>query len=55
MYEAFLRAKKNKSNREEVLDFEYYIEKNLVTLVTEIKEEKYRIGKYKEFKVYEPK
>ena len=55
MYEAYERARKNKTFREEVLKFEYYLEKNLVSIITDIKKGKYKLGKYREFKVYESK
>lgn len=55
MYEAFLRAKKNKTLREEVMAFEYDIEKNIIDLLTELRKGIYCIGKYRQFKVYEPK
>lgn len=55
MYDAFLRARKNKTNRNDVIIFEYHIERNIVKLVDSIANESYRIGNYREFKVYEPK
>lgn len=55
MYDAFLRAKTNKSNRPEVIEFEYNVERNIVRLVNSIEDGTYKIGDYREFKVYEPK
>lgn len=55
MYDAFLRARQNKTTRNEVIVFEYYVERNVVKLVDTITNGSYRIGNYKEFKVYEPK
>lgn len=55
MIAAYERARKNKITRTEVLEFDYSLERNIVTLIREIKSGKYVIGKYKEFTVYEPK
>lgn len=55
MYDAFLRAKKNKSTREEIMEFEYNIEKNIISLLYELKTKRYTIGNYKTFVIYEPK
>ena len=55
LYEAHLRAKKNKTCKKEVLQYELDLESNLNNLLNEIKNKKYKIGKYRVFKVYEPK
>jgi hypothetical protein len=55
MYDAYLRAKKLKTRKQEVLEFEYNIEENIVNLILELKNNTYHIGKYREFTVYEPK
>ncbi len=55
LLEAHKRAKKNKGNRPEVIRFEMDLESNLINLLYKIKNKTYKIGKYREFKVYEPK
>lgn len=55
MYDAYLRARLNKSLRREVMEFEENLETNLVNLILEIKNGTYKLGKYRVFKVYEPK
>ena len=53
--EAHNRAKKNKMSKKEVLKYELDLETNLVNLIRQIKNGTYKIGKYRSFKVYEPK
>lgn len=55
MYEAHLRARKHKAYKAEVIKFEFNLENNLINLINNIKNENYHLGKYYEFKVYEPK
>lgn len=55
MYAAFLRARKDKISRYDVMEFEYELERNIVKLVEEIKLGTYKIGNYRKFLVYEPK
>lgn len=58
IYDNFLsahyRAKKNKRKKEIYL-YEMDLETNLINLMNEIVEKKYKMGKYREFIVYEPK
>lgn len=54
MLAAHKRAKKNKHKKEIIL-YEMDLETNLTNLIDDIKNFKYKIGNYKEFKVYEPK
>lgn len=49
------RAKKGKMSRYEVLDFEFNLENYIVNLVEKIRNNQYRLGQYREFKIYEPK
>lgn len=49
------RAKKNKGNKKEIILYEMDLENNLINLIEEIKNGNYKIGKYREFKIYEPK
>lgn len=55
MYQAHLRARQHKAYKEEVIDFELNLENNLINLVNKIKNKKYHLGEYYEFKIYEPK
>lgn len=55
MYEAYIRARKNKSMKKEVMEFEENLETNLVKLIWKIKKGTYGHGEYRIFKVYEPK
>ncbi|MDD3453681.1 MAG: reverse transcriptase domain-containing protein [Bacilli bacterium] len=55
MYAAYIRAKKNKTAKKEVMEFEFNLEKNIIKLIKELKNNTYCTGKYREFKVYEPK
>lgn len=49
------RAKKNKTERKEVLLFELDLETNITNLLSSIKNKNYKPGKYREFTIYEPK
>ena len=55
MYNAHLRAKKGKCSKNEVIEFEINLENNIINLINSIKNETYRLGKYKTFYIYEPK
>ncbi len=55
MLEAHERAKQGKMTRYEVLNFELDLEPNIVNLVEKIKVDKYKIGNYRSFVIYEPK
>lgn len=55
MYDAFIRARENKSNKSDVMFFEEKTEENIVKLIKELQSGTYRIGKYTEFYVYKPK
>ena len=52
---AHARASKTKRNSKEVLIFEIDLETNLVNLYKQLKNGTYKMGKYREFKIYEPK
>ena len=53
--EAYERAKKNKSNRREVMTFVQKLEFNLLNIIDSIKNNTYHVSKYSEFVIYEPK
>lgn len=55
MYEAHKRARKHKRYNDEVILFEFNLENNLTNLITNIKNKKYHLGNYFEFKVFDPK
>ena len=55
MLEAHYRAKDGKSSKNEVIIFEMDLETNIIKIIDEIKNGVYKFGKYREFKVYEPK
>lgn len=49
------RAKKNKGNKKEVIRFEIDLESNIINIIHRLKDGSYKLGKYKEFTIYEPK
>lgn len=49
------RASKTKRYSKEVLKFDIDLETNIVNLYKKLKNGTYRMGKYREFKIYEPK
>lgn len=55
MLEAHVRASKGKKTKKEVIIFEMDLETNIIKIIDEIKNEKYKFGEYREFLVYEPK
>ena len=52
---AHKRARKHKAYKDEIIEYEFNLENNITNLLNNIKSKKYRLGKYREFKVYEPK
>lgn len=55
LYEAYLICKRGKTNRLDVILFELDLEKNLLEIVQELKNETYDFSSYKLFYVLEPK
>ena len=55
LYDAYIRARKQKRYRGEVLQFSYALEENLITLQNELIWKTYKVGAYRPFLVYEPK
>ena len=55
MLDAHKRASKGKTNKYEVLKFNMDMESNIWNIINELKSGKYKLGKYKEFVIYEPK
>lgn len=52
---AHKRSRKNKPYKDEVIIFELNLENNLINLLNQIRSNKYHLGKYFEFTIYEPK
>ncbi len=55
IYEAHKKCRKSKQHKGEVIRFEVNLSENIYKLVNEIKTRKYKVGKYKQFIIYEPK
>ena len=55
LYHAYLKAKRGKNDINEVLEFTYNLENELLKLQYELKSQTYRTGKYRHFIIFEPK
>lgn len=55
LLEAHDRAKQGKTNKKEIILFKMDLETNLMNLYRKLKTGKYKMGKYREFTIYEPK
>jgi len=55
LLDAHIRAREQKLSKTEVLLFEMDLENNLINLLKQLQNKKYTIGKYREFKIFEPK
>jgi hypothetical protein len=55
LYEAYIKARKQKRYRGEVLQFSYALEENLIALQNELIWKTYKVGAYRPFVIYEPK
>ena len=55
LLKAHERASKGKKKKKEVILFEMDLETNIIKILNDIKNNKYRFGKYREFIIYEPK
>ena len=55
MYEAYVRAAKNKHSTKEVIIFDMDLGSNLISILKDIYYGRYRLGKYRSFIVYIPK
>lgn len=53
--QAHKRARRHKAYRNDVILFEMNLENNIVNLLNNMKNGTYKLGKYRSFKVYEPK
>ncbi len=54
-YDAYLRARRHKKIKREILIFDMDAETNLINLIESIKNNTYHLGEYRKFIVYEPK
>lgn len=52
---AYLKARQNKRYRNEVLNFTAKLEENLLDIQNDLLNKNYRTGKYRKFKIFEPK
>ena len=52
---AYLKARRNKRYKKEVLEFSKNLEENLIIIQNELLHKKYKPSRYREFLVYEPK
>ncbi|WP_427340947.1 reverse transcriptase domain-containing protein [Caloranaerobacter sp. DY30410] len=55
LYQAYLEARKNKRYRQDVLEFTANLEENLIQIQNELIWKTYKVGRYREFYIYEPK
>lgn len=55
LHSAHLKARRGKRNKNSVIDFESSINCNLAQLQKELMEKTYRVGRYKVFRINEPK
>ena len=55
LLQAHKRARKHKTHKDEIIKFELNLENNITNLLNQIKNKKYKMGKYYTFKIYEPK
>jgi len=55
IHNAYLKAKKGKCYKKEVLEFSARLEENLIEIHNELQYGSYKTGTYKKFKVYDPK
>lgn len=55
MYEAYIRAAKNKHKCKEVIIYELDLAENILKALKQLYSGTYVVGKYREFKIYEPK
>lgn len=55
LHQAYINARKCKRFRDEVLRFTNNLEENLLDIQTELQNHTYKVGKYREFYIHEPK
>ena len=55
LMQAHKRARQHKAYKDEIILFEMNLENNITNLMNNIATEKYKLGNYRTFKIYEPK
>ena len=55
MYRAYRRAAAGKRNKQEVIDFELDLSRNLWEIIHQMEKKTYRVGGYHQFMIYDPK
>jgi len=55
LYNAYLKARKQKRYRNEVLKFSYNLDEELINIQNELIWKTYKVGTYKQRVIYEPK
>lgn len=55
MLQAHIRARKQKTYKNEVIKFELNLENNIINIIKNLKNGTYQVGNYYTFKIYEPK
>jgi retron-type reverse transcriptase len=55
LYKAYIQARKCKRYRNEILEFSFNLEENLLDINRELENNTYKVGSYREFYIYEPK
>ena len=55
LLEAHYRAKKHKTFKPELIQFEFNLENNIINLLNQLKNNTYKMGNYRSFIIYEPK
>ncbi len=55
LMKAHYRARKHKMYKKDIILYEMNLEHNIINLKNSIKNNTYKVGKYREFKVYDPK
>ncbi len=53
--DAYKRTSKRKKKTKDSIEFEMYLEDNIIDIYRKLKSETYEVGNYKSFKIYEPK
>lgn len=55
LHSAYLATRKNKRYRQEILQFSYQLEKNLISIQKDLMTKNYQVSSYRRFYIYEPK
>ncbi|MBQ6639325.1 MAG: RNA-directed DNA polymerase [Lachnospiraceae bacterium] len=55
MYRAYRRAAEGKREKQEVIDFELDLSRNLWEIISQLEDKTYRVGGYHKFMIYDPK